>query len=636
MLPEVKHIYSNSEIVSTASTTKEAEDNSILPLVDDVNLGKNDDSFNSTNAQGIVEEQNKRTMKELYNGIEIICNKYNLDFNEAKNSGLLEKLLGKSSKDDLLDKNLVTQDDLNNAILKIEKAISAINEDIADIRNGKKKLSIDLIINYTSLLDGHVPSGWESIDKFREAQKKLNNLETTAAESITDRILRYSNKDISTMTNKNEIIAALQEYVKGHFNLECEKEGSTRQKVTKEQLRDFSKLVFNSTQEETEYLVESLRFLLKDNLLDGTQAIFDACPTQEKKMETASLFTVEKKAEIVNTPDFYGEKASSKIIEDFAMKTTSYKGEDAINQELDDIKKIAKDIAMIQEKLNNNQELTKEEEDFWNLYNSDEFHKSNLRGNILGIVNNQNVEETTIYQLLENTDNVIEDFYSNFKDDIYKNLEEKLESLGIDDEFKTNILNICLKNEYPEIKSASSEPSGSIDNIDDTAYGYPSYNNNKPDPNTSSQGLVNDFYYNQSSKNNEPNESNQSNIEETLISKKSDIKEYFKEYGVIKGFFKYLKENGSLAKVLNNSKNAYVNTLAINRYKDESTSEQVGILTQLDANALSLALEYSKNATIEHIAGITLDSYGCNKIVDEKVKEYNEKNKNKPNTYSIA
>ena len=148
--------------------------------------------------------------------------------------------------------------------------------------------------------------------------------------------------------------------------------------------------------------------------------------------------------------------------------------------------------------------------------------------------------------------------------------------------------------------------------------------------------MVNDFYYNQSSKNNEPNESNQSNIEETLISKKSDIKEYFKEYGVIKGFFKYLKENGSLAKVLNNSKNAYVNTLAINRYKDESTSEQVGILTQLDANALSLALEYSKNATIEHIAGITLDSYGCNKIVDEKVKEYNEKNKNKPNTYSIA
>ena len=98
---------------------------------------------------------------------------------------------------------------------QIENAINAIFEDIADIKNGDKKLTFELIINYTKLLDGNIPEGYDSVDDFRKAQKRLNDKNTTAAESITERIKRANGKDISTMSPdeaKNEIYKYLKAY----------------------------------------------------------------------------------------------------------------------------------------------------------------------------------------------------------------------------------------------------------------------------------------------------------------------------------------------------------------------------------------------------------------------------------------
>ena len=88
------------------------------------------------------------------------------------------------------------------------------------------------------------------------------------------------------------------------------------------------------------------------------------------------------------------------------MKTTSYKGEAAINQELADIEKIAnelytteaieklanitkEDIAKIQEKLKNNQELTKEE--FDQTINHSEEYTDLLNGCYIKIESDSNV-----------------------------------------------------------------------------------------------------------------------------------------------------------------------------------------------------------------------------------------------------
>lgn len=610
------------------TTTKETDvvKNSV-PIGQSGEVGGSTDSYSNSNTTKATQETNKRTENELYKSIEALCNKYGLDINQAKKMGLFQILLGKNIEE-LLDINTVPQNVLNEAVKKLENAINAIYEDIANIKNGEKKLTFDLIISYTKLLNEEVPAGWDSVDSFRKAQRKNN-------ESLSDRLERYYNVDINKL-KPEQLANYLEKYFTKYFK-DLQAEGKSEEEIKLLQLTDFTKLLFNSRQEEYTMFVEALNYLHKDNLPDGVKEIIEGCQTQAKKTEIADMFTNEKKQRLITTPDLAGNVANADIAQEIAQITTKYKSEKAINQELNDIEKSAKEfytpetieklknitdeqIAQIREKINNNEEITAEELDILNIYTKDQYFKGNFRGNVIGITNNENVEETTIYQLLSNTDAIIEEINTllggNFKNEVYNNLLSQN-----NENSRAYILENFLNNEYEEALYCNGGSSTIlINNPTNIGYTIPEI----PDQNLNNNNLVEDFYNKSKEEDSDNNESILTKNPIKLQPKNATIDEYISEYGLIKGFTKYIKDNGSLASVLNGTKNSVVEKFAIKRYERKNSSQQLGILEKLCSRALSLVLKHSKDNTIARAGNmIFANSYSTELVRDaaEKLKE---------------
>ena len=379
-MTDVRLKLDTQQAVSTITTSNETDVVINIPIGQSGEVVENTDLYSNSNTTNAAQETNKRTENELYKSIEALCNKYGLDIKQAKQMGLFQILLGKNIEE-LLDINTVPQNVLNEAVKKIENAINAIYEDIADIKNGEKNLTFDLIISYTKLLNGEVPAGWDSVDSFRKAQRNNN-------ESLSDRFERYFGVDIKNLKPK-QLANYLEKYFKNYFE-ELKADGKSEEEIESLQLTDFTKLLFNSRQEEYAIFVEALDYLLKDNLPDGVKEIIEGCQTQAKKTEIADMFTNERKQRLITTPDLAGNVANIEIAQEIAQLTTEYKSEEAINKELKDIEISAKEfytpetieklknitdeqIAKIREKTNNNEELTAEELDILNIYIKDQY-----------------------------------------------------------------------------------------------------------------------------------------------------------------------------------------------------------------------------------------------------------------------
>lgn len=643
--------FDTQQAVSTITTSNETDVVINIPIGQSGEVAENTDLYSNSNTTNATQETNKRTENELYKSIEALCKKYGLDINQAKQMGLFQILLGKTPEE-LLDLNSVPQSMLNEAVKKIENAINAIFEDIADIKNGDKKLTFELIINYTKLLDGNIPEGYENVDDFRKAQKRLNDKNTTAAESITERIKRANGKDISTMSPdeaKNEIY----KYLKAYFDDKI-KAGGNIEEITRSQLRDFSKLIFNSSQEELKLLVEAIQYLLKDNIIPGINEVIDNCHTDEKRTEIADTFTTEKKETLVTKPDFAGKVGDANLAEGIAKATTPHKSRGAIEQELKDIdlsaekfytpetveklKNItAEQIDQIKEKIKNNENITPEEQEIFDLYTKNQYFKGNFRGNILGILNNENIDDTDFLRILTISDELLNKININsnnlFKDDILNRIKDALESNN-DKNLRSEILENFINNESIEGTSlCGGAPINTIinnyydDNSATTYYSNQYIGYTIPEiqnQNLNNNNLVQDFY-------NKSNEEDSDNNESILIKNPiklqpqyATIDKYIREYGLTKGFTKYINDNGSLASVLNDTKNSVVEKLALERYKRNNSSLQLLTLRNLCSRALSLVLNHSKDNTIEKAGDmIFANSYSTELVRDaaEKLKE---------------
>lgn len=385
-----------------------------------------------------VEAKTKRSVAQLYDSIASICTKYGLNINEAKNTGLLCSI-AKMSEEELLNAD---QSVINNTVQKLENAIKAIHEDIDDIKNGSKNLTFDLIIGYARLLNGEVPRGWDSVDSFRKAQKRKNQNGNSSAESLSERLKTMYNFDIKGKS-PNQIAAKLEAYFDSYFQ---SLKGSKKE-VDNKQLTDFTKLLFNSSREENELFMNSLKYLVNNNKVDGLKGILERL-SEEESIELIKNTPENFVEETMTTPDQRGEIASVQQTASFVSvftdpmdketfeeyhKNSNTRAQEFYTEEnlaiLEEIKNNPEIKANIQEKLviierveyikrklenkedisneervfleaNANVALTDEEKKYLDVYAKSDFYPGDNAGQIIGLGTNNIIEQDAKKELL--------------------------------------------------------------------------------------------------------------------------------------------------------------------------------------------------------------------------------------------
>lgn len=244
----------------------------------------------------------KRSERELINIIRTICKKTNVDIN-ITNLDLLIIISGKT-KEGLL---LCQPEELNSYIQKLEQKLEganrAIQEDNVSKQNPSQIASANLIKNYVRLLDGEIPKGWKSVENFRNAQK--NN----GTESLSQRLMRFYNiKNYEEFKNLSTDDLAMK--MKGYFDTYFHSLKGDKKSVDDMQLRDFTKLLFNSSPEEYSKFRDALSYLVVNNRDKGYEAILESFVTDAEKTKFVKTAPEDFMEETLGTVDQRGEISS--------------------------------------------------------------------------------------------------------------------------------------------------------------------------------------------------------------------------------------------------------------------------------------------------------------------------------------
>lgn len=373
------------------------------------NVGKNTDELNvNTNQVPQNQPEAKRTVNELYNNIKSICDANGLNISEAKNNDFLCGISGKT-EEELLN---ASQAEINQIVKKIQVAIDMIKADIFTIKEGKKKLTFELIVNYNKLANGKVPMGWDSVENFRKAQQRIRttkNGKKDNAESLTERFHTMYGCDISKLT-KEELAVKLEHYFAVYL----------KDQSGKEELSDFSKLLFNSTTKEYNHFRDALEYLVANNRHKGYDAILESFNTQEQRTNFSNKTSYEYVEKLNTKADKNGEIPS---VEDATNMTAvvlkdkdvehlkeyqqkSYDSAlDFYNEEnktiLDEIKNNPEIIKNIENKLANGEKLTEKEQKYLEVYAKDQHFHGDNAGQFIGVGNNSVISDVEKTDLLE-------------------------------------------------------------------------------------------------------------------------------------------------------------------------------------------------------------------------------------------
>ena len=387
-----------------------------VPIVQNNDNVPSDYNFEKSNDQH-EEKKTKRTVNELYETIRSACSQYGLKINDVKKYGLLSAISGKS-EEELLN---AEPSEINNIKNNLERALKAIHEDIADIRNGKKELTLDLVTNYARLLNGSLKlSEYSSVEAFRKQQRKIRDNGKSTAESLSERIKVMYNCDINELSKEERL-----EKLKAYFN-DTFLNSTDDHKNKKFQLSDFEKLLFNSSKEERDLLREAIKFLYADNRFDGYKSILDTITKTAEKIEFCNKSDYEYIKALNTTPDKNGKVPDITATMNITALAFEYKDEEHIK----DYRKNSKDDALefytpeniaklnaIKQK--DQSELTKEE---LKLLALDIFLRGDNAGQVAGVGVNKVVDETTKKELLDIICSDINDISQKAGNDFYKDV----------------------------------------------------------------------------------------------------------------------------------------------------------------------------------------------------------------------
>lgn len=364
-------------------------------------------------------------------------NKYNELKSYLAEVGLTFEEVSIASVDKLSSKNL---EDIKGAVKLAQKLATDKNE---VIKLAKKYITV-------------LASGSYTLNELEEAYNKKQS-DPLKGESLTERLQRMfpgelKGKKLSELSPEKQK-ELIERYFNGYFQELLAKHKNNPEKIYRLQMRDFAKLLANTPDEEKGFFRDAISNLLSENRLKGIFATKQSFLTQEALTNWANGWSVEQQAALGKV-DQFGKKPSSEDVT--AMDASILQEQDETGRE-NSHNEIIKKIQDIQQKIENNEELTEEEKLIY------ELHKELLAGDKLGTATNSVCDKEWLNSFSKKIDS---ELYNKFGEETYRDvlnqvkntIEKHPETLTMPGEELVQLLDEATNGNYSKVVSGSNEP----------------------------------------------------------------------------------------------------------------------------------------------------------------------------------
>ena len=237
--------------------------------------------------------------------------------------------------------------DLQNLVDAINLAIERATVD----NKLDKEKAVELARKYnTALMSGY------NIAELKEKENILNG------ETINARIERFFGLEKGAFSKLDD--AKKTEYIKRYFNgyfqellANAKKEGKDIKSVYRLQMRDFGKLLINTSDEDKAIFKSAINSLLADNKLEGVFATKASFRTQKALTAWADSWTVEEKAQL-KAPDELGNVISDEDLSAIQIEIGEIQSQEGFEKSHNELNEKVKTLL---EKVKNGEELTEQE-----------------------------------------------------------------------------------------------------------------------------------------------------------------------------------------------------------------------------------------------------------------------------------
>ncbi len=403
----------------------------------------NADSQNSVfeNINTSEEKQNTSNIDKL---VEKLCaefSKLGLTPEQLKQANIIAKVSGMNEA----QIENASEQDLNRIFECIKTAIKDATVD--------GKLDLDKAIKLANDYHTALVGGWDSIDSFKNANKKNN-------EDISARMERFFGLKAGSFATlpQEKIEEYLERYFKNFF-LEEVKKSKNPEKTYKKQLQDFTKLLTNTPDEQKALFRQAIVSLQASNRLKGLEAVLASFDSQQARTEWADGCDTKFTKDIATKADCEGNTPKQEDITAAVSKLTEQKSEEGIKKHQEDLQKEAvkffednKDVLVrINEKEAKGEQLTEEEKQLVLL--RDNYFTAAKAGEITGTALNQIIDATVKENLLDkmNRDAYELPVYKEVMKQVTEYVEKNPDTLALSKEELTKLLDKVTNGNYSEV-----------------------------------------------------------------------------------------------------------------------------------------------------------------------------------------
>ena len=394
--------------------------------------------------------ENKQNTSKLDEMLQKLCAelaKYDLTPEKIKNSGLLLKITGMNQQ----QLENATDEELKQIIDCLKTAIKDSEVDGKVDLEKVGKLSKDYYVA--------VKTGW-TIEGFKKVNKN-------GGESLTARMERFFGLEKGSFTKLPQ--AKIEEYLDRYFNeyfvekLKAAKTPEEKQKIYKQQLQDFGKLLINTPDSEKAIFKQAITSLIASNRIKGLKAVLSSFETQKARTEWSDNWSVEDSKRLATKADVEGNTPDADEVTEGIAYLTAQKSEQGIKEHHEEFQTEAKAffeenkdaLEKIAQKEANGETLTDEEKKLKLL--RDNFYTAVSAGEISGTALNEIIKEEVKLEILGtmNKDAYELPNYKNVIQEVTEFVEKHPEALTMPKEELVKILDEATNGNYSVVASGS-------------------------------------------------------------------------------------------------------------------------------------------------------------------------------------
>ena len=265
--------------------------------------------------------------------------------------------------------------------------------------------------------------------------------------------------------------AKIEEYLDRYFNeffvekLKNAKTKEEKEKIYKQQLQDFGKLLLNTPDEEKAIFKQAITSLVVSNRIKGLDAVLTSFATPQARTEWADSWTVEETKKLALKADVEGNVLSDDEVTVATAKLTSVKSEEGIKKHHEDFqteanaffKENKEALETIAKKEAKGEELTEEEKAL--KLQRDNFYTAVSAGEITGTAMNEIIADAVKREILGNLNKDAYEFpnYEEVIKQVTEFVENNPEALTIPKEEIVKLLDEATNGNYSTVASGSEQ-----------------------------------------------------------------------------------------------------------------------------------------------------------------------------------